>query len=166
VTERYWAVFVPPRRYEQERLVAADRVRLSEPGPDPGDRVVLVADLDQPAIFGLGRVAADRSVTYTRRLLDTPLPAAGLVAGPLDPGTFSAIEAAAGSPPARRTWLVSVDLPIEAESPADAVRQFWGYVRELGPGELPAYVWPAGEELAMQAYVLGTEANLDPEEDE
>ncbi|GAA4247105.1 hypothetical protein [Dactylosporangium darangshiense] len=65
----------------------------------------------------------------------------------------------------RRTWLVSVDMPIEAASPGDAVRAFWSYVRELGPAELPAFVWPAGDELAMQAYVLGAEANQDPEED-
>jgi hypothetical protein len=39
-------------------------------------------------------------------------------------------------------------------------------VAELGPGELPAFVWPSGDELAMQAFVLGTEANQDPEEDE
>jgi hypothetical protein len=37
---------------------------------------------------------------------------------------------------------------------------------ELGPRELPAFVSPAGNELAMQAFVLGAEANQDPEEDE
>jgi hypothetical protein len=36
----------------------------------------------------------------------------------------------------------------------------------LGPRELPAYVSPTGNELAMQAYLLGAEANLDPEEDD
>ena len=66
----------------------------------------------------------------------------------------------------RRTWFVSVDLPIEADSPAEAVRQFWDYVAQLGPGELPAFVWPSGDELSMQAYVHGEVANLDPEEDE
>jgi hypothetical protein len=39
-------------------------------------------------------------------------------------------------------------------------------VRELGPVELPTYVWPYGDELAMQAFVLGEEANQDPEEDD
>jgi hypothetical protein len=29
---------------------------------------------------------------------------------------------------------------------------------------LPAFVWPPGDELAMQAYVLGDEATLDPED--
>ncbi len=53
-----------------------------------------------------------------------------------------------------------------AASPAEAVRQFWSYVAELGPAELPAFVWPSGDELAMQAFVLGAEANQDPEEDD
>jgi hypothetical protein len=67
---------------------------------------------------------------------------------------------------AKTRWLVSVDLPIEAESPAEAVRQFWGYLRELGPRELPAFVWPSGRELDMRAYLLDEPANLDPEEDD
>ena len=66
----------------------------------------------------------------------------------------------------KRDWLVSVAMPIEAAGPADAVRQFWSYVRDLGPAELPAFVWPSGRELAMQAFLLGAEANQDPEEDE
>jgi len=59
-----------------------------------------------------------------------------------------------------------VALPIEAATPAEAVRQFWSHVTELGPAELPTYVWPSGDELAMQAFVLGAEANQDPEEDD
>ena len=53
---------------------------------------------------------------------------------------------AAGRPrsarPRRATWLVSLDLPIEAATPAEAVRLFWSYVQELGPGELPTFVSP------------------------
>jgi hypothetical protein len=63
------------------------------------------------------------------------------------------------------SWLVSVDLPIEAATPAEAVRQFWAYLRELGPEELPAFVSPAGDELAMRAYVAGEPHDLDPEDD-
>ena len=65
----------------------------------------------------------------------------------------------------RRAWLVSVDLPVEAESRAEAVRQFWAYVHDLGPAQLPAFVSPAGDELAMQAYLLGEPTDLDPEQD-
>ena len=62
-------------------------------------------------------------------------------------------------------WQVTVSLPIEADSPAEAVAGFWFYVRELGAGQLPAYVSPAGDELAMRAYLQGEPTNLDPEED-
>jgi hypothetical protein len=62
-------------------------------------------------------------------------------------------------------WLVSVSLPIEAPSESEAVAEFWRYVTELGPAELPAFVSPAGDELAMQAYVADEPAPLDPEED-
>jgi hypothetical protein len=65
----------------------------------------------------------------------------------------------------RQTWLVSVDLPIEAATPAEAVRQFWSYLRELGPQELPVFVAPTGDELAMRAYVAGEPHDLDPEDD-
>src|SRR5215467_12265350 len=65
-----------------------------------------------------------------------------------------------------QTWLVSLDLPIEADSAGDAVRQFWAYVRDLGPDELPTFVSPTYDELSMQAMVAGVPVNLDPEEDE
>ena len=68
--------------------------------------------------------------------------------------------------PARRTWLVSVDLPIEAETADEAVRQFWTYIHDLGPAELPAFVSPSDDELAIQTFVGGEEANQDPEEDD
>jgi|SRR6476660_3980378 len=100
-----------------------------------------------------------------------------LTGPPTGPGTPDPLTGEAGGSPARRagpvarpahavrTWLVSVDLPIEAATPADAVHQFWSYVRQLGPSELPAYVRPSDDELAMRAYVLGVEVNQDPEED-
>lgn len=65
----------------------------------------------------------------------------------------------------QRTWLVRLDLPIEADNPAEAVAQFWAYVRELGPDELPVFASPLGDELAMQAYVAGEPHDLDPEDD-
>lgn len=65
----------------------------------------------------------------------------------------------------RQTWLVSVDLPIEADTPAQAAAEFWDYVRELGPDELPVFVAPADDELALQAYVAGKPHDLDPEDD-
>ncbi|WP_030443209.1 hypothetical protein [Actinoplanes subtropicus] len=97
-----------------------------------------------------------------------PVLAAGGGPVEVEPQVFRRLAAALGAEPGpgTPTWLVSLALPIEAATPADAVRQFWTHVVELGPRELPAYVWPSGDELAMQAFVLGEEANQDPEEDD
>ncbi|HEX5740305.1 MAG TPA: hypothetical protein VFY17_01985 [Pilimelia sp.] len=65
-----------------------------------------------------------------------------------------------------RSWLVSVDLPIEAGSPGEAARLFWQYVADLGPAELPVFVAPSDDELSLRAYLAGDEVNLDPEEDD
>jgi hypothetical protein len=163
------------------------------PRPEPGDEVLVVAGAQPPAIVALGRVvptgaanAPDDTrdpddpqsetdggplvVAYTRRCFDAPTLAGGLALDApvvsINAETYRRLAAALVQPADRRTWLVSVDLPIEADSPAEAVRQFWSYVMELGPRELPAFVAPADDELAMQAFVLGVETNLDPEEDD
>jgi hypothetical protein len=165
-----WAVVVPEERYSSERLFRHDTLDLPGlRGPATGDGVLLVVG---GQVVAVGRVRAEEPVVveYTRRLFDNPQPADQLAldgaATKLDPAAYRAIVDRIGPRPGISTWLVSVDLPIEADSPAEAVRQFWTYVMELGPSELPAFVWPSGQELAMQAYVLGMEANLDPEEDD
>jgi hypothetical protein len=171
----HWSVVIPAERYRTERLFLNDAVELGGvQGPAAGDEVVLVAGGAEPVVFGLGRVGAG-GVAYTHRLLDEPLPAAGLV--PDEPGAHRLDDAAYAAVAGRigvehrvdapkRTWLVSLDLPIEASSPAEAVRTFWTFVIKLGPTELPAFVSPSGDELAMQAFVLGEETNLDPEEED
>ena len=163
-----WAVLIPSERLAEERLyhhetLSVEGVR----GPAAGDEVVVVDD--GPRAVALGRVstADPLVVTYTRRAFDAPTPVAVELVGGFAPlGTAAFEEVAARLAPAvdNRTWLVSLDLPIEAPSPAEAVRLFWAYVRDLGPAELPAFVSPADDELAMQAFVLGEEANQDPEE--
>ncbi|MFI6268043.1 hypothetical protein [Micromonospora zamorensis] len=187
-----WAVLLPAERYEAERLVHHDTLELTGltgvVRPGPGDQVAVLVDAP-PRLVALGRVAATGQrhredpddpqsdvepgtlvVAYTRRAFDEPVPADLLTLdGPvtaLEPAAFRALADQLGPPPARRTWLVSLDLPIEAATPAEAVRLFWSYVQELGPRELPAFVSPAGDELAMQAFVLGEQANQDPEEDD
>ncbi|WP_432902975.1 hypothetical protein ACQP1S_03615 [Micromonospora matsumotoense] len=172
-----WAVLLPAGRYDDERLVHHDTLELALPAgapvPPPGDPVAVLAD-EPPRLVALGRVARldgeTLLVTYTRRSFDTPVPVGSVAVdrpvSALDPGTYRELVDRLGPPPLRRTWLVSLDLPIEAESQAEAVRLFWSYVRELGPAELPAFVSPSGDELAMQAFVLGVEANQDPEEDD
>ncbi|MGW1057018.1 hypothetical protein [Micromonospora rubida] len=157
-------------------------------GPRPGDPVAVLTE-GPLRLVALGRVArptAERRedpddpqsdpasgslvVAYTRRAFDEPVEAEGLTLdGPvtaLPAGAYRELAERLGPPQARRPWLVSLDLPIEAETPAEAVRVFWSYVRDLGPQELPAFVSPSGDELAMQAFVLGAEANQDPEEDD
>jgi hypothetical protein len=191
----HWAVVVPAERYAAERLFLHDTLELTGvdgPLPAVGDEVALVAGAAEPVVFALGRVLArpaDESpddpgsdgtlaaldIAYTHRLFDAPLPAADLGFGagvvvPIDAGQFFALLDKAGPEHrvdgAKREWLVGLYLPIEAASQAEAVRAFWTYTLQLGPRELPAFVSPLGDELSMQAYVLGELANLDPEEDE
>ncbi len=188
----HWMIPIAAERYEAERLFHHDTVELPRvPGPVVGDGVALVAE---DLVVALGRVepfhledaddpedlAAPEDepgplvVRYTHRLFDAPIdvppsvdvPATGAV--PLAEAAWvdllgRARPYAVDAP--RRDWLVSVDLPIEATSPAEAVRTFWSYVMHLGPRELPAFVSPADDELAMVAYVLGDEATLDPEDE-
>lgn len=187
-----WAVLLPAERYDAERLVHHDTLELTglDGGTRPGLGEPVAVLVDEPLrLVALGRVAPTTGetredpddpqseagpgalvVTYTRRTLDEPVPVTDLtLAGPvtaLDPAVWRSLADRIGPPPARRSWLVSLDLPIEAASPAEAVRLFWAYVQELGPRELPAFVSPSGDELAMQAFVLGVEANQDPEEDD
>ncbi|MGB2568066.1 hypothetical protein ACPFP2_06420 [Micromonospora citrea] len=174
--EGAWAVLLPPGRLDAERLVHHDSLELpgsaAGPRPRPGDPVAVLVD-SPPRLVALGRVTrsgAGLVVAYTRRAFDEPVPAEQVTVtgpvGPLDPDVFRQLVDRLGPPAPRRTWLVSLDLPIEADSRAEAVRLFWAYVQELGPAELPAFVSPSGDELAMQAFVLGAEANQDPEEDD
>jgi len=173
--ERHWIAGVPEETYVNERLYAHDVVRLPVSAghlPSPGDPVALVAVSDEPKLFGLGRAQLPgSSVRYTRRLLDQPLPVQAEVAAGLrqvsraEYDRLTALVAPSGAA-GRAEWFVTVALPIEAPSPAEAVREFWTYVGTLGPRELPAFVWPRGDELAMQTYVLGEPANQDPEEDD
>ena len=175
---RYWLVVVPGERYAEERLYAHETVELAPAGPAaaarPGDDVALIAG---DALIALGRVVGGEGgrllVRYTRRLFDDPVavapngPGTAVEPGELSGPAYQRLVAPAGrADPEPARWLVSIALPIEAGSAGEAVREFWTYVEKLGPRELPAYVWPRGDELAMQAFVLGAVTNLDPEEDD
>jgi hypothetical protein len=185
---RCWAAVVSEETYAAERLYASDTLVLrgagGTQGPRPGDHVALIAAGEPAMLFGVGRVRSGRqdsdevAVRYTHRLFDEPIPIPESPPLGLTPLAVAAYERLVGPVGAHtRTgtdatrwgateWFVSVALPIEAASPSEAVREFWTYVEKLGPRELPAYVWPRGDELAMRAFVLGTETNLDPEEDD
>ncbi|GAA3930076.1 hypothetical protein Aau02nite_03180 [Amorphoplanes auranticolor] len=179
-----WAVIIPADRWATERLFHHDTLTvagLAGVRPAAGDRVLLVADEQAPQVVALGVVGdglarrgahgvEELTVTYSRRSFDAPVPAGELkLAEPVaevDEEQYERFAVRLNAGPDRQTWLVSLDLPIEAATPAEAVRQFWSYALELGPAELPTFVSPAGDELAMQAFVLGEQANQDPEEDE
>ncbi|MEV6602259.1 hypothetical protein AB0M36_36225 [Actinoplanes sp. NPDC051346] len=180
-----WVVTIPAERWATERLFHHDTLTVAGSAgarPEAGDDVLLVAGEQNPAVVARGVVAGQEpgrrgahgvpevEVAYTRRSFDDPVPAEGLTLGEtvaeVDAEVFRRLAARLAGDRDRQTWLVSLDLPIEAAGPAEAVRQFWSYVLELGPAELPTFVSPSGDELAMQAFVLGEEANLDPEEDE
>ncbi len=175
---RYWAGVVNAEQFTIERLYARDAVTI-EPvtGDQPvaGDLVALIAATEPPALFGLGQVAGTAEgggivVVYRHRAVDDgPSLKAEVPVGisPLPPAEYSRLARSLTTVDAggRSEWFVSVALPIEAATRAEAVREFWTYVERLGPRELPAYVWPRGDELAMQAFVLGAVTNLDPEED-
>lgn len=182
---RYWSATVSADRYQVERLYQQDVLEIAGSGEVAGtgevalgDRVALVAGTTPPVVFAFGEVITIESerglvIRYTDRFFDDPQPAGDLVTpdgrahpgiAPVPPATFAALARRAGDQPPVRTWLVSLDLPIEATGPAEAVRQFWTYVHGLGPRELPAFVAPVDDELALQAFVLGEEANQDPEE--
>jgi hypothetical protein len=167
-----WAVIIPADQWATERLFHHDTVIVrdaTDATPVAGDDALLVAG-EEPQAVALGRFSSGTEIAYTRRAFDEPVPADDLkLTEPvtaLDGETFQRLVSRLGADQQRKAWLVSVALPIEATNRAEAVRQFWSYVRELGPAELPTFVWPSGDELAMQAFVLGAEANQDPEEDE
>ena len=179
-----WAVTIPADRWATERLFHHDTLTvagLAGVQPAAGEPVLLVVDDEKPQVVALGVIDAgparrgahgvsELTVSYTRRSFDDPVPADDLrplsPVAEVDEELFQRLAARVGNGPDRQTWLVSLDLPIEAATPAEAVRQFWSYVLELGPAELPTFVSPSGDELAMQAFVLGEQANQDPEEDE
>lgn len=175
---QHWAVVIDESQFATERLYAHDSIAVSSRRePVTGDPVLVLVDGKPQRLFGLGRILAwygtTVTVAYTHRQLDDPRPADleaehGLtqISGPDYDRLATLIPAEHRIDADRREWFVSVTLPIEAGSEAEAVREFWTYVDKLGPRELPALVWPRGNELAMHAYVLGTERNQDPEEDD
>jgi hypothetical protein len=166
----HWAVIIPDEQWATERLFHNETLTLGgAAGVAADDEVLLVADDHVVALARAGKT--DGELTYLRHSFDAPVPLEGLAlcgeVTPVDAETFRRLAAGLGAGKGtEKGWLVSVTMPIEAATPAEAVRQFWSHVSELGPVELPTYVWPLGDELAMQVYVLGDEANQDPEEED
>ena len=163
-----FVVIIPEGQWATERLFQHEAVTVpAVPSAEVGDEVLVVAEEQVVALARVEKAdGGELALWYLRRAFDEPVPATGLTAGAVDEATFRRFADRLGGPADRKAWLVSVAMPIEASNQADAVRQFWSYVAELGPAELPTLVWPSGDELAMQAFVLGVEANQDPEEED
>lgn len=173
-----WAVIIPADRWATERLFHHDTVTVAGAAAAvaPDDEVLLVADGHVVALAQALKTDGDDLVlAYMWRAFDEPVPADELGLSEASPvvaverAVFDRLAVAFGARTdvtTHKNWLVSVAMPIEAKTPAEAVRQFWSHLVELGPAELPTYVWPSGDELAMQAFVLGVEANQDPEEED
>jgi hypothetical protein len=172
-----WAAVISGPMYATERLYHHETLAVgvaTGANAAPGDPVVLVAATDKPIMFGLGRIGDGSLVEYTIRLFEAPLPAHDIPAGSatglhrISPEAYAAaagrISAAYQPQGARRDWHVILHLPIEASTEAAAVREFWTYVERLGPHELPAFVCPSGDELAMRAYLRGAAIDLDPDQ--
>jgi hypothetical protein len=175
----HWAVIIPAEQWTTERLFHNDTLALAvgAGAVAADDEVLLIADDHVVALARAGKTDGESLVlAYLRRSFDAPVAPEGLVltgeVTPVEAETFQRLAAGLGArsgaekSSAEKSWLVSVTMPIEAATPAEAVRQFWSHVSELGPAELPTYVWPLRDELAMQVYVLGEQANQDPEEED
>ncbi|GIE80153.1 hypothetical protein Aph02nite_61030 [Actinoplanes philippinensis] len=161
-----FVVIIPEGQWATERLFQHDAVTVpAVDSAEVGDEVLLVAESQVVALARVEKSDGELSLWYLRRAFDEAIPFEGS-AGAIDEEIFQRYARRLGPPADRKPWLVSVAMPIEAANPAEAVRQFWSHVLELGPAELPTYVWPSGDELAMQAFVLGAEANQDPEEED
>jgi hypothetical protein len=174
---RYWLLalnedeFTEQQAYEVE---AVEPARALPEGAADGDEVALAG----PAgVYALGEVRGP-AVAYRRRLQEPVTTAetrrvygtasdAEAGAGTwheLLPGAWADLVGTLPAPERRRDWLVTLSMPIEAVDKAEAVRQFWTYIRSLGPKELPTFVSPYGSELEGTSFLLGVEHEQDPEE--
>lgn len=165
---RYWLLVLHEDDFAEQQAYEVDSV---EPlGGVPAE----AADGDEVALAGPGGVFAlgaveDGRVAYRRRL-EEPSEVKGAAEDaaegwrPLDPAAWESLIGSLPTAERRSDWLVTLSLPVEAVDRAEAVRQFWSYVRSLGPRELPTFVAPYGRELDGTAFLLGAEHEQDPEE--
>ena len=140
----------PPRRFPRAPRTAT---RSRWPAPRACSRSARSTDPPSPT------AAAWRS---PRRPSRAPRPPK---AGPSStPDDWEDLVRTLPTPERRSDWLVTLSMPIEAVDKAEAVRQFWSYIRSLGPKELPTFVSPYGRELEGTSFLLGVEHEQDPEE--
>ncbi|HEU5128950.1 MAG TPA: hypothetical protein VFU12_13250 [Glycomyces sp.] len=165
---RYWLLVLNEDDFAEQQTYEVDSVALAGGVPADaaeGDEVALAGP---GGVFALGAVEGG-AVAYRRRF-EEPSEVDGTGADaaegwrPLDPAAWAALVGALPAAERRSDWLVTLSLPLEAVDRAEAVRQFWTYVRSLGPRELPTFVSPYGREIDGTAFLLGAEHEQDPEE--
>ncbi|WP_240192556.1 hypothetical protein [Glycomyces sp. YM15] len=175
---RYWLLALNDDEYSEQQAYEVEAVEPAAALPEnaaDGDEVALAGP---EGVFALGEVVG-AAVAYRRRL-EAPAPtaetervysAANDAEGlgkeawtPLNPEVWEDLVRTLPIPERRSDWLVTLSLPIEAVDKAEAVRQFWSYIRSLGPKELPTFVAPYGRELEGTSFLLGVEHEQDPEE--
>jgi hypothetical protein len=175
---RYWLLVLNEDEYAEQQAYEVEAVEPSAALPEgaaDGDEVALAGP---EGVFALGEVDGP-AIAYRRRLEEPEKTAesavatellrdsAGAVAGgwtSLTPDAWEDLVRSLPTPERRRDWLVTLSMPIEAVDKAEAVRQFWSYIRSLGPKELPTFVSPYGREIEGTAFLLGAEHEQDPEE--
>lgn len=173
---RYWLLVLNDDEFTEQQAYEVEAVEPAAALPglaEDGDEVALAG---AEGVFALGEV--DRGAVAYRRRLEEPVKTAGTARSE---GRADGEEEAAGwiallpdawedlirtlpAPERRSDWLVTLSMPIEAVDKAEAVRQFWSYIRSLGPKELPTFVSPYGRELEGTSFLLGVEHEQDPEE--
>ncbi|THV24282.1 hypothetical protein [Glycomyces paridis] len=170
---RYWLLVLDDDEYSEQQAYEVAAVTPSAAPPEgagDGDEVALAGP---EGVFALG--AVERGAVAYRRRLEEPAktvaapgadggedPAAGWAA--LNPDSWEDLVRSLPVPERRSDWLVTLSMPIEAVDKAEAVRQFWSYIRSLGPKELPTFVSPYGREIEGTSFLLGVEHEQDPEE--
>ena len=174
---RYWLLALNEDEFTEQQAYEVEAVEPARALPEAaadGDEVALAGP---GGVYALGEVAG-RAVAYRRRLKGPVATAVTLrvygTAGDAEsetgtwhelmPDAWADLVRALPAPERRRDWLVTLSMPIEAVDKAEAVRQFWTYIRSLGPKELPTFVSPYGRELEGTSFLLGVEHEQDPEE--
>ncbi|WP_051704191.1 hypothetical protein [Glycomyces sp. NRRL B-16210] len=173
---RYWLLVLNDDEFTEQQAYEVEAVEPAAALPESAEDGDEVALAGAEGVFALGEVDGG-AVAYRRRLQE-PVKTAGTARAD---GQDGAEEEAAGwiallpdawedlirtlpAPERRSDWLVTLSMPIEAVDKAEAVRQFWSYIRSLGPKELPTFVSPYGRELEGTSFLLGVEHEQDPEE--
>jgi len=171
---RYWLLALDDDEYTEQLAYEVDAVEPTASLPENasgGDEVALAGP---EGVFALGEVDGS-TVVYRRRLVEPSKTAetvqiygtegvAPKAWTELYPDSWEDLVRTLPTPERRSDWLVTLSMPIEAVDKAEAVRQFWSYIRSLGPKELPTFVAPYGKELEGTSFLLGVDHEQDPEE--